>query len=57
MTTPITVQLVTAPGCSKCEQAKEAIRQALSQLQGEYPIELQELNLPDHPELFTEYEI
>ncbi len=57
MTTPITIQLVTAPGCSKCVQAKEAIKNALDQLHGEYPIELTELNLPDNPELTSEYEI
>jgi len=57
LTTPITVQLVTAPGCSKCEQARAAITDALGQLHGEYPIDLQELNLPDHPELTDEYEI
>lgn len=57
MTTPISVQLVTAPGCSTCEQAKQAIREALDHMQGEYPVDLQELNLPDHPELTSEYEI
>lgn len=57
MTAPIVVQLVTAPGCSKCEQAKADIKDALGQLHGEYPIDLHELNLPDHPELTSEYEI
>lgn len=57
MTTPISVQLVTAPGCSKCEQVKATITDALGQLQGEYPIDLQELNLPDHPELTDQHEI
>ncbi len=57
MTTPISVQLVTAPGCSKCEQVKAAIKDALGQLHGEYPIDLQELNLLDHPELTSEYDI
>lgn len=40
MPTPINVQLVTAPGCSQCIEVKEAIRRALGQLDGEYPIEL-----------------
>lgn len=57
MPTPINVQLVTAPGCSQCIEVKEAIRRALGQLDGEYPIELTELNLPDHPELTDRYEI
>jgi thioredoxin-like negative regulator of GroEL len=57
MANPISVQLVTAPGCSKCEQVKAAIKDALGQLHGEYPIDLQELNLPDHPEITDQYEI
>lgn len=57
MPTPINVQLVAAPGCSKCIEVKEAITRALDQLNGDYPIELTELNLPDHPELTDRYEI
>lgn len=57
MTTPIILQLVTAPGCTKCEEIKATITGVLEQLTKEYPIVFAELNLPDHPEFTDEYEI
>ncbi len=56
---PISVQLVTAPGCSKCEQAKQAIISALDQQRGEYQIqiELTEVNLVDQPEIAAQHGI
>ncbi len=56
-TTPITVQLVTAPGCAKCVQAKQALADALGRFRGEYRIDLQEVDLTEHPELATEHDI
>ena len=57
MTTPISVQLVTAPGCQKCVQAKQALADAVEQARGEYQIELQEIDLTEHPEVATEHDI
>ncbi|CAN5583559.1 hypothetical protein BH23CHL5_BH23CHL5_24930 [soil metagenome] len=57
MTNHIAVQLVTAPGCTKCEEIKATITGVLNQLRSEYPIEFTELSLPDYPELTAEYEI
>lgn len=55
--TPIAVQLVTAPGCSKCEQAKQVIASAVDQHRGEYQIELTEVNLVEQPEIAAEHDI
>lgn len=56
-TSPIVVHLVTAPGCSKCEQAKNAIADAVDQQRGEYQIELTEVSLVDQPEIAAEHDI
>ena len=56
-TTPITVQLITAPGCAKCAQAKQAITNALGQLEDTYRIEVAEVDLTEQPELASQHGI
>ncbi len=57
MTTPISVQLVTAPGCQKCVQAKQALADAIEQSRDDYQVELHEVDLTEHPEVAAEYDI
>jgi predicted DsbA family dithiol-disulfide isomerase len=57
MSRPISVHLVTAPGCQKCLQAKQALAVALEQARGEYQIELQEVDLTEDPGVAAEYDI
>ncbi len=54
---PISVQLVTAPGCSKCVQAKQTNTDALGRLQHTYRIDVQEVDLTEQPEIATEHGI
>ncbi len=56
-TTPISVQLVTAPGCAKCVQARAALADAVGRFRGEYRIDLQEVDLTEQPELAAEHGI
>lgn len=53
----IAVQLVTAPGCAKCERAKQAIRDALGHVQNAYRIEVHELDLTAQPAIAAEHGI
>ena len=54
---PIAIQLVTAAGCATCLQAQQAIADTIAGLADEYPIALSQLNLVDHPELLSQYDI
>ena len=56
-TAPIAVQLITAPGCAKCGQAKQAIRDALAQFQDTYRIDVQEVDLTEQPEIVSQHGI
>jgi thioredoxin-like negative regulator of GroEL len=55
--TPIAVQLVTAPGCSKCDQAKKVITDAIEQQRGAFQIEFSEVDLVERPEIAAEHDI
>lgn len=53
----ITIQLVTATGCANCAKTQRAVADVVTAFQGEYPIELEEVNLTEHPELLTQHDI
>ena len=53
----ISVQLVTAPGCSKCARVKQTIADTLTRLQDTYRIELREVDLTEEPEIAAEHGI
>jgi thioredoxin 1 len=54
---PISIQLVTTIGCSRCLAAKRTLTELLERVQDEYRIEVQELDLLEQPELAAEYGI
>ena len=54
---PIAIQLVTAAGCANCLKAQQAITGTIAGLADEFPITLSQLNLVDHPELLSQYDI
>jgi glutaredoxin len=56
-TEPIAVRLVTTIGCSKCAAAKRALSETLERVRDKYRIEVQELDLLEHPEVAVEYRI
>jgi thioredoxin 1 len=54
---PIRIRLVTTLGCSKCVAAKRALTETLERVRDEYRIDVQELDLLEHPEVAAEYGI
>lgn len=54
---PIAMQLVTAAGCANCVKAQKAVADMITGLQDEYPIQLSELSLTEHPELLAQHDI
>jgi glutaredoxin len=55
LTKPINVQIITTAGCEKCVAANRALAQTLDSVRGEYQVDVQELNLVDHPEVAAEH--
>lgn len=53
----IHIQLITTTNCRKCIEANRVVTSTLDQLRGEYQIEVEELDLLDHPELAARYGI
>lgn len=54
---PIKIQLITAPGCQKCVAAKQAVLDTINQVRNDYPIEVEEVDALEHPEMVAQHGI
>ncbi len=55
ITEPITVQLITTTNCQKCIAANRAVTAIVDKVRGQFQVDVQEINLVDHPQLAAQY--
>jgi glutaredoxin len=53
MTTQLTIELVTSPGCTKCATVRSTIHHVLQDVTAEYT----EVDLTEHPEYARDYHL
>jgi len=54
MKNKISIEIVNAPGCSKCARAKEVIRNHIENMKG---IDIKEINIAENPDIAVKYGI
>jgi len=54
----VRVEVLTAPGCRKCEAAKALVVNTIARLRQEIPdLKVEVINLADHPEVAVQYRV
>ena len=54
----VRVEVLTAPGCRKCEAAKALVVNTIARLRQEIPdLQVDVINLADHPEVAVQYRV